>query len=617
MLINFLEKLNSKNLFIITCLFTLLFFWPGLSGGFIFDDYHNIVTNANIQIKELTIENLWKAANGYSGGTRQLAMISFALNAYWAGLDPWAYKFTGLMVHALNAALVFLLVDHLARITLPLSERQRRFASLAAALAWALHPIQVSSALYVVQRMETLCYTFIIISLLLYLYARRQQIDGKNNNIFLWVGFFTCACLSALFKENAVLIPLFTLSLEFAVLKFSTHQSKKQKLWLWVYGIGIAFSAIAFIFWIIPQNYRTTPYPGRDFNTPERLLTQARVLWMYVQQILLPLPKNLYFYYDDLTISRGWLNPLSTIFAAVSWAGIALITVAIRNRFPLAALGVFWFLSAHFITSNVVGLEMVFEHRNYFALLGIILILINFIYYIPTKDGPNIKYIGIACIVIGFSVLGAIRAATWGNVLLLATDMVSKNPNSARAAMDLGVAYYEISGGDPNSPFYQFAASQFNRASTLKNSSAQPDVNLILMHAGGGFPEDFIDIDKVWHNYLDKLKNLHLGVETRTSIWTLLEQRQKEKPINDEKLQTAIQIITERERLQSYQYAIIADYYLNKLNKKEEAEQYYEKAIQLAQKEGHEDLIKKIIEDLFLNGNPDIAIKYMDFSSKK
>ena len=46
---------------------------------------------------------------------------------------------------------------------------------------------------------------------------------------------------------------------------------------------------------------------------------------------------------------------------------------ALRHRLPMFSLGLFWFLGAHLLTSSVLPLELVFEHRNYFALLGVLL----------------------------------------------------------------------------------------------------------------------------------------------------------------------------------------------------------------------------------------------------
>lgn len=580
----------------------LLLFWPGVSGGFLFDDFHNIVTNSNVQIKELNAANLWAASQGYSGGTRQLAMVSFALNAYWAGLDPWAYKVTGLVVHALNAVLVFLLAQRLVSFSPRIVAQHQRMAALALALVWALHPIQVSSALYVVQRMETLCTTFLLVALLLYLRARVQQINVGSSHPGLWLGMCSAAVLAVFFKESAVLLPLFCLGLEVTVLRFASVLRGQQQFWRLLYLVGSVLALLVFLFLVVPHYYSAEPYAGRDFNTIERLLTQARVLWLYVQQMLLPLPHTLYFYYDDLHLSTGWLQPVSTLPAVLGWLLVLGLAVCWRQRFPLFAIGIFWFFAAHFLTSNVIGLEMVFEHRNYFALLGILLICAEVIARLPVRDGPAIKYVGVSVLVIGIAFLGSVRAATWGNVLLLATDMTQANPKSARAGMDMGVAYYELSGGDNNSPFYQFAAREFERVSAFPHASTQPMVNLILMSASGDLPHDMLDVDAVWQRYLLRLEDLHLSVETRTSVWSLLEQRMKGKAISDQYLPRALEVIFARAEQDDYRYAQAADYYFNLLHEPDLAISHYKTALQKAASKGNTQLINAIVDELAKNG---------------
>lgn len=587
-------------------LLVLLLFWPGVSGGFLFDDYHNIVTNAFVQIKELSATSLWKASKGYSDGSRQLAMVSFALNAYWAGIHPWAYKVTGLLVHAVNAVLVYWLTLRLLAFSPRIHVRHRPMAALALALAWALHPIQVSSALYVVQRMETLCFTFLFIALLLYVRIRHQQIIGEPVKFWLWPGLLLSFGLAALFKESAVLLPLFCLSLEATVLGFA-GSSGQRRFWRISYGAGSALATLVFVFWAVPHYSSLEPYAGRDFNTFERLLTQGRVLWLYIQQMLLPLPQTIYFYYDDMTVSRGWLQPLTTLPAVVGLGLLFALAVYWRKRYVLAALGIFWFFSAHFIASNVIGLEMVFEHRNYFALLGILLLAVELVSRLPVRDGPTIKYVGVAVLVLGVGFLGAVRAATWGNPILLATDMTSKNPHSARAAMDMGVAYFELSGGDSSSPFYHFAARQFETASQLQGASTLPDVNLILMHGNAGFPKDLVNIDAVWQRYLQRLQALHLSVETRESVWSLLQQRLNARDIDDGRLQQAMAIIFERQEQPDYRHAMMGDYLLMHLGQQDQAETHYRLAISKARESGNQQLIERIASELAASGYPKLA----------
>lgn len=591
-------------------------FWPGVSGGFLLDDYHNIVTNSFIQIKELSFDSLWRASKGYSDHTRQLAMVSFALNAYWAGIHPWAYKVTGLLVHAFNAVLVYGLALRLFAFSPRIQAAHRPMAALALALVWALHPIQVSSALYVVQRMETLCFTFLFIALLLYLRIRCQQIGGERVGLWQWPALLASFVLAALFKENAVLLPLFTLALEASVLGFNGRADGQRKFWRFSYAAGSAVAVLAFVFWAVPHYSSLEPYGGRDFNTAERLLTQGRVLWLYIQQMLLPLPQTIYFYYDDMAISRGWLQPLSTLPALIGLGLLFGLAVYWRKRFTLAALGIFWFFAAHFLTSNVIGLEMVFEHRNYFALLGVLLILAELISRLPVRDGLATKYAGVTALVLGIGFLGAVRAATWGNPVLLATDMTSKNPNSARAALDMGVAYYELSGGDADSPFYHFAARQFERASQLQGASTLPDVNLILMHSGGGLPHDLVDIDAVWQRYLQRLQDLHLGVETSESVWTLLKQRLNDSAMDDANLQKALAIILARKEQPDYRHAMLADYWLFHTDQPKKAIEHYRQAIAKARMNGNEQLIHSIAQELTAAGYPDIVQEITGYTTQ-
>src|SRR5690606_29131238 len=47
----------------------------------------------------------------------------------------------------------------------------------------------------------------------------------------------------------------------------------------------------------------------------------------------------------------------------------------LRRRWPMVTVGVLWFFVAHAMESSFIGLELVFEHRNYLALPGVCLLL--------------------------------------------------------------------------------------------------------------------------------------------------------------------------------------------------------------------------------------------------
>ena len=155
-----------------------LVYWPGLSGPWLFDDFSNIRGNTFLRVTTLDWQSLGAAARSLEPGPlgRPVAYFSFALNHYLHGdASPYAWKATNLAIHAINALLVAaLLMTVLRRLAVrgALPARLVPGVVLALAALWALHPLQISSVLYVVQRMTSLSGTFTLAALLCWLRAR-------------------------------------------------------------------------------------------------------------------------------------------------------------------------------------------------------------------------------------------------------------------------------------------------------------------------------------------------------------------------------------------------------------------------------------------------------------
>lgn len=93
----------------------------GLSGGFLFDDYPNIVENPGVHPQDASIASLTRAAlsSPSSEFKRPLASLTFAANYLMSGLDPFWMKLTNVVIHLLNGLLVFLLARLLLRCAWP------------------------------------------------------------------------------------------------------------------------------------------------------------------------------------------------------------------------------------------------------------------------------------------------------------------------------------------------------------------------------------------------------------------------------------------------------------------------------------------------------------------
>lgn len=590
-------SLHVATLSALLCLVALQY-WPGLGGPFIFDDFPALVENQRVHITSLEWAQLWKAATSFDpGGTgRQLAMVSFAINHALGGLDPWGWKLGGLLVHMCNATLVYLLCLRLLELA-----GVREFVRLAAAalaLAWAVHPLQVSTVLYVVQRMETLCLTFTMLALSAYLRGRSLQIEGRRG----WPWLAACAPLLILAlgaKESALLLPLFTLALELTLLDFGGATLAQRRFWRWAYGLGCAAGIVVFVAVVLPRYTAPDAYFTRDFDAVQRVLSQLRILPMYLGQILLPLPARMPFYYDDFEVSTSLLHPWTTLVGGILLALLLLLAAYWRKRAPLAALGVLWFFAGHAMTSNVVPLELVFEHRNYFAVLGVLLVAAEGIRRLPVRDGPAIKVAGVAAILLALGFLGAIRSATWGDRLLLAVEHVDINPDSPRALQDLGIVYYEMSGGSADSPFLSLAMQVFEQEAALPRSGILPDQTLLLLHSKHGLP----GAEAVWDRLIAKLKSRPLSPESLIAFYGLIEQRYKGVVLDDRRLTEAIMVLMDRAVLMPHKYAQFGDYLLRYADEPELAANVFANAVLVSLGQDDEVYARQVLDVLVEEGH--------------
>lgn len=578
-------------------------YWAGLSGGFLFDDYPVVFKNAQVQISTLDWQSLKRAFGGFSYGElgRPLAAITFAFNHLAGGPEPWGYKLVGLLIHAFNALLVWRLVLGLLR--LPgsgLEVGRQQWMAVVAASIWAVHPLQVSSVLYVVQRMEVLATTLVFISLLLYLKGRRHQLEVERGG-WGWLGLAAIAAgLGMLSKETAVLAGLYALCIELTLLRFEARSVATARWLKWGFVFMVGLGAIAAIY-ICLKYANVENYSGRWFNVSERLLTQFRVLPAYLAQMLLPLPGGMHFYYDDIIPSRSLIEPLTTFAGAIFLAGISALAVAARRRLPMLALGISWFFAAHVLTSSPINLELMFEHRNYFALLGFVLACLAGLQFVwNVLDNRIITFIA-ASFVLGLGGLTVLRSATWGDPLLLAMELAQENPRSPRAATDLAEQYMLLSGMRSESPFYSMAYEEYMRAATLPQASPLPETGLMLMIGTSGNSIG----SGVWKSLQHKIRHNPLGAQEKLAVESLLMQYYDGLPIDASLLDDTIALMLERFKPDPPAYSKYADFLLRSGRSQERAVDLYLKAYDASEKDT--SYLKRLEQDIIGAGYPEAA----------
>jgi hypothetical protein len=222
--------------------------------------------------------------------------------------------------------------------------------------AWMLLPINLTAVAYVSQRSESLANIFVFLGLFLYLRARQRQYASGRSGAMLWISILLCTLLGLSAKESAVLLPLFTVCIELALTSFRNGNRKISIPILWTYVVFLLLPLVAGLIWISRWDFAAVANV-RTFTIGERLLTEPRVVVDYIVWTLFPSLNSLTFYHDDFALSRGLLEPPTTLLAMLALTTLFGIALWQRKTRPLFCLGILWFFAGHMMTATIIPLE--------------------------------------------------------------------------------------------------------------------------------------------------------------------------------------------------------------------------------------------------------------------
>jgi len=471
------------------CVLLAATYWAGLHGTFIFDDFTNIVNNTPLRTFDGSLQSLIAAATSGTSSPlgRPLSMASFALNFHLFGDAPFSFKLTNLAIHFANALLIFALVRQLSRrLGYDTSTSQSLAPAIWITAVWSLHPINLTPVLFIVQRMTSLSAFFILSALSLYLYGR--QVKNRQGYFAIAASILVCWPAAIFSKETGLLLPLYLFLIEWLLLGTFRSVSVKVK-WLTLLAIGGMVAGLCWAKW----GFITAGFSVRDFDLVERLMTEARVLWFYLRQLLLPAPELFSLFHDDISISRGLLTPPETLFAIVGWIAITALALQQRARRPLFAFAVFWFLASHLLESTVLPLEMTYEHRNYIASFGIFLWLASLLFPDQKDAQWRIPRLVLAASFVFFcGLVTSLRSLQWADEFQRTQVEAADHPDSARANYQAATIAmqrtFEAGGGNPMA--YQMVQFHFKRAGELDKNSKAPLIGLLYLDCAAGLPKN-------------------------------------------------------------------------------------------------------------------------------
>lgn len=578
----------------LTLVITLCLYFPGLSGGFIFDDAPRIRNNPLLAIDALEYTQLKQAFFSSADpfpSNRPLSMLSFGVNHALTGLHPGYFKLTNLVIHLWTGLAVFILIRLLVSTfadirKLDYEPDRIAWLALAVSAAWMLHPINLTPALYVVQRMTSLSALFSIHAMICYVLGRRRMLGGKGGILWILGGFLLFGALAFMSKENAALLPLLLLTIELCLFRFATARIASRRFLISFFVLTVGVPAVGFLVYVaLNPGFVLGGYTLRDFSLTERLMTEARILWFYLRLIFIPTPASLGFFHDDIVVSRGLLEPVTTLPALLGLGVLTVIAFYSRTKAPVLSFGILFFLVGHALESTVFPLELAFEHRNYLPSMGPLLSL--FYYLMHPLASRSRRMMGLilggvflACI----SMVTADRASYWGDLQRLYLTEVEHHPASARANFLAGAVYVEHASESPDAAeAYRNARHHMEMATQLNPHNSKGLFGLIILHLYTNKP--------VLKEWLDELEyrlenNLYIPENINaTQFKALVESQRKHgvRRLSEEKLlrifNAAFRNPTMRRPAQAALYSVLHDYYQHVLHRPTQALHYARLAV--------------------------------------
>lgn len=457
---------------------------------FVFDDVLTIVENPFVRDLSLSADSGRAVLSTEHGvlrvlvSLRPIGNLTFALNYALHGFELWGYHLVNLIIHIVNAFLVYLLVRFsfgTPRMKDPLPEALPGMAGFFAAILFAVHPVQTQAVTYIVQRYASLAAFFYLLSLVTYMQWRRgvrmtddrgqmaedrqKRTDNRQQTTedrwktvkikpAIWyLASIISAILAMKTKEIA-----FTLPLVIALYEFLFFDGETRKRVLFLLPLLLTMPLIPLTLAGIDR-----PYAGLAGNVNDLekvltimspwdyLLTQFRVIVTYVRLLIVPVNQNLdydYPVYHSLFIPEVFFSFLFLLSFFV--LGVYLLYRA-RTGNPalrLISFGIFWFFITLSVESSLLPIrDVIFEHRVYLPSVGFFLAVTVSVFLIANGLRTAWRTAVTAAVAVLFALVLLLAGAAysrnrvWHDEETLWADVVKKSPNKARGYVNLGSAY--------------------------------------------------------------------------------------------------------------------------------------------------------------------------------
>ena len=352
---------------------TVVVFIPTVGHDWVdLDDNENFLGNPHY--RGLGLAQLrWMVTGVRMGHWTPVTWLTHGLDYVLWGMNPTGYHLGNVLLHAVNAALVFLVARRLLGAAMPASGvAALRMGALAAALLFALHPLRAESVAWITERRDVLAGSFYLLTILAWLRAGTSE-DGRRRRWYLLsLVLFVLGLLS---KSMVVSLPLVLLVLDVYPLRrlnvgaWRTPAARRVLLEKAPY-VALAVAMVVITSLTFRSHMRVT---ALETHPPAaRVAMVAYSLAFFPWKTAVPLDLRPMYPLP----ARVSLLDAPFLPAALAVAGVTLVLVAVRRRWP-AGLAV-WVAYAVMLApvSGLVhaGPQLVADRFGYLPSLGFCLL---------------------------------------------------------------------------------------------------------------------------------------------------------------------------------------------------------------------------------------------------
>lgn len=480
---------------------TLAVYWQATGFEFVNYDDHRYVTENTRVLNGLTIENVrWAFTTFEFSNWHPLTWLSHMLDVTLHGREPGGHHLTSIILHAINGALLMIL---LVRMT------GAPWRSAMVAMLFALHPLHVESVAWVSERKDVLSTCFGLLTMLAYVrYAMSRAApdegrpgSNRRRSTLFYILTLLFFALSLMSKPMLVTLPFVLLVLDWWPLR--RVRSPRDWMRLIIEKTPLAAMSVAScIITIAAQRQGEAVRDLTQVPLAQRLGNAVVAYSEYLWQTIWP--ADLIMFYPQP--AGGWATGRIVIAIAALTAITVACAIASRRKNHAALAGWLWFLGTLVPVIGLVqvGAQSHADRYTYVPLIGVFIMVVWSVQAIPASKQR-------LAAILATAILGALACVTWVQTgywrdsMTLATHALNVNEHNLIAQINLGNALAEVQR-------YDEAIEHLERATQIDPVSPQAWHNLGFAYAQAARREEAIEAYRMAITYRPDFADNYLNI---------------------------------------------------------------------------------------------------------